>query len=234
MSFGLGHDRELDPGAVGVSAAEFPPIPDAALTDPLAARLDPRGWFAHSDRPFEIEIGSGKGTFLLRHGGASPGVNILGIEWAREFYLYGADRVRRACLENVRMLNTDATVFLKWRMPDAVVSVIHLYFSDPWPKSRHHRRRVVQDEFLAQALRVLVPGGELRIVTDHEEYWEWMEAHFSRWCAPGHEGAGFERSDFDPPAWVGEGQTVGTNYEVKMCASKPPFAAVLRKPGGLE
>lgn len=233
MSFGLGHDRVLDAGAVGVTAAELPPIPDAAMTDPLAARLDPRRWFEHPDRPFEIEIGSGKGTFILNHGAANPGTNILGIEWAHEFYLYAADRVRRAALNNVRMLNTDATVFLKWRMPDAIVSVVHLYFSDPWPKSRHHRRRVVQDLFLAQVYRVLVPGGELRIVTDHDEYWAWMETHFARWCingaAPG-DSALFERAAFDPPEWVGEGQTVGTNYERKMCAERPPHACVLRKP----
>lgn len=237
MSFGLGHDRELDAGAIGITPAEFPPIPDAAMTDPAAARLDPRAWFSDPLRPFEIEIGSGKGTFILNHAAANPSTNILGIEWAHEFYLYAADRVRRAALPNVRMLNTDATVFLKWRMPDAIVSNIHLYFSDPWPKTRHHRRRVVQDAFLEQAFRVLVPGGELRIVTDHDEYWAWMETYFARWCltAPPPVPTGavppcFLRLPFDPPDWVGEGQTVGTNYERKMCVDKKPHACVLRKP----
>ncbi len=184
MSFGLGHDRDLDdaPGRVGVSPEELPALPDAIATDPKAGRLDPRRWFPDPARPFEIEIGSGKGSFLLQHGGANRGTNLLGIEWAREFYLYTADRVRRAGLENVRVLHGDGSEFLKWRVPDGIVRVIHLYFSDPWPKSRHHKRRVVQDAFLREVWRVLEPGGELRIVTDHEEYWAWMEEHFGRWC----------------------------------------------------
>jgi tRNA (guanine-N7-)-methyltransferase len=204
-------------------------------------------------------------------------VNFLGIEWAREFYLYAADRVRRAGLKNVRMLRADATEFLRWRCPGGIVSVIHLYFSDPWPKKKHHKNRVVQDRFLAEVWRVLkserarergnegglgiadlglqmgatpalnprsasadTPSwGELRVVTDHEELWEWDMEHFRRWTsmdvpAAGWKGTGqppFELVPFTPPAWVGEGQLVGTNYERKMCVGREPFAGVLRKRG---
>jgi len=236
MSFGLGHDRDLDdaPGRVGISPREFPALPDAVATDPLAGRLDPRRWFADPSRPFEIEIGSGKGAFLLQHGGSHPEANILGIEWAREFYLYTADRVRRSGLANARVLHGDGVEFLRWRVPDGIVRVVHLYFSDPWPKSRHHKRRVVQDGFLAQAWRVLEPGGELRIVTDHEGYWSWMEEHFARWCG---QRAGvalrFERLAFHPPPGVGEGELVGTNFERKYRKEGREFhACVLRKPAG--
>lgn len=248
MSFGLGHDRDLDdaPGRVGVSGEELPALPDAIASDPEAGRVDPRRWFAEPARPFEMEIGSGKGTFLLQHGGAHPEVNILGMEWAREFYLYTADRVRRAGLKNVRVLHTDAVEFVRWRVPDGIVRVIHLYFSDPWPKSRHHKRRVVQDAFLAQAWRVLEPGGELRIVTDHEDYWKWMEEHFARWTGRDGEakrekdgvrspqGAAhplFERLAFEPPEGAGEGELVGTNFERKYRKEGRGFnACVLRKP----
>ncbi len=191
------------PGSVGVDASELPGLPDAIASDPDAGRLDPRAWFADATKPFELEIGSGKGTFLIQQAERQPGTNFLGIEWAREFYLYAADRVRRRraglgdeetgtdaldapparALTNVRMLHTDAAEFLRWRVPDGIVRVIHLYFSDPWPKSRHHRRRVVQDRFLADAARVLEPGGELRIVTDHPELWAWDVAHFDDWSA---------------------------------------------------
>lgn len=238
----LGHGRTLDdaPGVVGVTREELPPLPDDVLAHPTSGWVDPRRWFRDPTRPLEIEIGCGKGTFLVGQAPASPGVNFLGIEWAREYYLYAADRVRRHGLANVRMLHGDATVFLKWRCPDAIVSVIHLYFSDPWPKRKHHKNRVVQDEFLAQVWRVLVPGGEVRVVTDHDELWAWDEAHFARWTRPGAPSttvpAGvtpFVRAPFAPPAWVGEGEVVGTNYERKMCVGeKSPHAAVLRKGPG--
>jgi len=187
MSFGLGHGKPLDPaiGVVGVSDDELPPLPDDVVINPESGIVDPRAWFEHPDRPFELEIGSGKGTFLVQQAELEPETNFLGIEWAGEFYQYAADRIRRrresGSHRNVRMLHTDATEFIRWRCPPAVCRVIHLYFSDPWPKSRHHKKRVIQHRFLAEAWRVLEPGGELRVVTDHDELWAWDVAHFEDW-----------------------------------------------------
>lgn len=185
------------PGTIGVSAAELPPLPDEIMTNPLAGRLDPRTWFKHPARPLEIEIGCGKGTFMVEQAPRSPSTNFLAIEWEYEFYLYTADRLRRRQVENVRVLHANAVDFLRWRVPDGIVSVIHLYYSDPWPKQKHHKNRVVQHGFLAEAWRVLrsaraEPGpegiaaqsaGELRIVTDHDELWAWDVEHFNDWCA---------------------------------------------------
>ncbi|MBL0927595.1 MAG: tRNA (guanosine(46)-N7)-methyltransferase TrmB [Phycisphaerales bacterium] len=235
MSFGLGRGRQLDVTGVGIDASELPPLPPSgAAPDP--ARFDPRRWFPHPERPFEIEIGSGKGAFLLQQAADEPGTNFLGIEWAKEFWAYAADRVRRRALPNVRLLHADATEFLRWRVPDGCARVIHLYFSDPWPKARHHKRRVVQDRFLADARRVLAPGGELRIVTDHADYWAWMEAHFARWCGPNpahplaDSPGGFAREPFERPSSAGEGEVVGTNFERKYAREGRPFhAAKLRR-----
>jgi tRNA (guanine-N7-)-methyltransferase len=112
-----------------------------------------------------------------------------------------------------------------------------LYYSDPWPKAKHHKNRVLQDRFLEQAHRCLVPDGELRIVTDHDDYWAWMETYFAKWsdgATAGRSDEGkkpFERCAFTAPEWVGEGQVVATNYEKKMCGDvKTPHSTVLRKP----
>ncbi|HRQ73203.1 MAG TPA: hypothetical protein PLU35_09270 [Phycisphaerales bacterium] len=242
--------RKFDcaPGVVGVSAEELPPLPDEIGTDPEAGRVDPRAWFAHPERPLEIEIGSGKGTFILAQAERDPATNYLGIEWAGEFYAYAADRVRRrreaaGGPTNVRLLHADATEFLRWRVPAGIVRVVHLYFSDPWPKRKHWKKRVVQDRFLADVWRVLERGGELRLVTDHDGLWAWYEERFARWTGPeawgvlgeSRQGGGgpFERAGFEPPEWVGEGELVGTNFERKFRAEGRQFrAACLRKVGG--
>lgn len=233
MSFGLSRGRELDKGEVGLRAEDLPPLPDDLLENPRGAWIDVREWFEDPSKPFELEIGSGKGTFLVQQGEQSPGVNYLGIEWAREFWLYGADRLRRRGLTNVKMLNADASEFVRWRMPSAIAQVIHLYFPDPWPKSRHHRRRMVQDSFLEQAQRILVDGGELRVVTDHADYFAWMEEHFDRWSDTPEkpdEAKPFTRLAFERPASAREGEIVGTNFERKYRVEGRPFnAAVLKK-----
>ncbi|MGQ0627563.1 MAG: tRNA (guanosine(46)-N7)-methyltransferase TrmB [Phycisphaerales bacterium] len=231
MSFGLSRGRDLDTSGVEVERSSLPPLPDDILSRPEGGFVDLRSWFNEPGRPLEIEIGSGKGTFLLNAARESQEVNLFGMEYAREFFVYAADRVRRAGLRNVRMMCVDATEFIRWRCPSAMVSVIHLYYSDPWPKSRHHKNRVVQDEFLRQAWRVLAPGGELRVVTDHVELWAWDLEHFARVTVPGP-GALFEMRPFEPPGWADGDEVIGTNYERKTrAAGREPNSAVLRKIG---
>ena len=222
MSFGLGHGRDLVPGEVGIEMKSLAPLPDAATVAEARAALvfDPRAWFADPARRFEIEIGSGKGTFLLQQAGLDPETNFLGIEWAGEFWAYAADRIRRAALANVRLLHGDATEFIRTRVPDGIAAVIHLYFSDPWPKSRHHKRRVVQDHTLREFHRILAPDGELRIVTDHDELWAWDVEHAERARNL------FERRDFARPQSAGEGELVGTNFERKFRREGRPFHAM--------
>jgi tRNA (guanine-N7-)-methyltransferase len=249
MSFGLARDRELSDSGIGITNAELPPLPDSIISDREAGRIDPRCWFIEPALPLEIEIGVGKGTFLVNQVPANRKTNFLGIEWAHEFYLYAADRLRRRAqtegLTNIRLLHGNGVDFLKWRCPGNTVRVIHLYFSDPWPKKKHHKNRVIHDAFLAEVWRVLIASGELRIVTDHDESWAWNVQHFSRWTSTDprtelgvprgmlaglQSPAPFEQLPFAPPEWVGDGEIVGTNYERKFRRDdRPPHATVLRK-----
>ncbi len=216
MSFGLSRGREQDFDGYGLVRADLPPFE--------AGVWDPRTLFEHPERPFELEIGSGKGTFLVQQAGLQPETNFLGIEWAGEFFRYAADRIRRHAMPNVRMLHEDATEVVAHRLPDACCRVVHLYFSDPWPKARHHKRRVVQDASMRAFHRVLEPDGELRLVTDHDDLWAWYEEHAAR-----HADL-FEREDFERPASAGEGEVVGTNFERKFRREGRPFHAMtLRK-----
>lgn len=164
-----------------------------------------------SPGPVEIEIGSGKGTFLLEQARAYPESNYLGIEWANKYYRYAVDRLGRWGLGNVRLIRTDAAGFIREHIPDGSVRVFHVYYPDPWPKKRHHKRRFVCGENLAELLRCLEPGGRIQLATDHEDYFRQMREVIDAAVAAGQ----VEETAFIRAAGAGEGETVGTNYERK-------------------
>ncbi len=201
MTHRLSRGKQPDTQGYGLAQSELPPFEDG--------RVDPGAWFDRPHLPLQVEIGSGKGTFLVQQAPRHPDVNFLGIERAPEFYRYAADRVRRHALPNVRLLHGDAVEFIRFWCADEVVDMLHLYFSDPWPKSRHHKRRVVQDATLEDFHRIMTPGGALHLVTDHEPLWRWYEEHATRHA---HH---FERRPFDPVESAAAGELVGSNFERK-------------------
>ncbi|MBA2706745.1 MAG: tRNA (guanosine(46)-N7)-methyltransferase TrmB, partial [Gemmatimonadaceae bacterium] len=113
--------------------------------------------------PIELEIGTGKGTFITEQAIARPDVNFFGIEWARWFWRYGSDRLRRHDCTNARTVRAEANFFLTEFVPLESISVLHIYFPDPWPKARHHKRRLIQPPFLKLVERILVPNGRLQV-----------------------------------------------------------------------
>ena len=211
MSFGLSRGKTLDVGDIGIEMQSLPPCENG--------RIDPRNWFNNTVAPLEIEIGSGKGTFLLQEARQRSKPNYLGFEWASEFYRYASDRIRRHHLENVKMMHGDATEFLRYWCEDTVADVIHLYFSDPWPKTRHHKRRVIQNRTLETFHRVLKQGGIVHVVTDHDDLWQWCEEHFQKHTSL------FTQSEFQGAISAGDGELVGTNFERKYRREGRPFHA---------
>jgi tRNA (guanine-N7-)-methyltransferase len=143
-------------------------LPD---TDSLRGRLplDFRAVFGN-DNPVEMEVGFGKGLFLLRAAQEQPRVNFVGVEILRKYQLYTATRMAKRGLGNVRLLATDARALLRDYILSASLQTLHIYFPDPWWKTRHQKRRVFTPEFAQQAVRVLRPGGVLSFASDVEDY----------------------------------------------------------------
>jgi len=156
--------------------------------------------------PVHIEIGTGKGTFLLNQARAQPGDNFFGIEWARKYYRYAVDRIGRWGLTNVRIIRTDAATFLADFLPDNSVECFHIYFPDPWPKKRHHKRRFICPANLEHLIRCLKSSGQLRIATDHAEYFEQIKTVLTA------RNEKLQEIDFLPTAGSEAGEWVGTNF----------------------
>jgi len=173
----------------------------------LPERTDLRELFAQ-DGPVELEIGSGKGTFLLRQAQAHPDRNYLGIEWANKFYKYAADRFARWGLSNARILRADARHFVMHRLAPACLDALHIYHPDPWPKKRHHKRRLMQPDFAAAAVAALKPGARLAIQTDHSDYFEQI-------CCVLNATEGLEETDWADEDFGTVGEDVRTNFEIK-------------------
>lgn len=161
-----------------------------------------------NDAPVELEIGTGKAAFLLRRAQANPHRNFFGIEWANEFYKFAVDRFERWRVPNVRMVRADASHFIRRHCPRATLAVIHVYHPDPWPKKRHHRRRLFQPAFVESAIDCLISGGRLSVQTDHSEYFEIIHGLLTK-------NGRLREVPFDDPAFGVESARVATNFEVK-------------------
>jgi tRNA (guanine-N7-)-methyltransferase len=125
--------------------------------------------------PLVVEIGFGRGEFLLALAEQQPEQAFVGVELSHKRALKMARRLARRGLANVALVEARAEEVLRDALPDASVACFWLNFPDPWPKKRHARRRFVQPEALAWIARRLVPGGLLRIATDDPAYAEWID-----------------------------------------------------------
>jgi len=142
-------------------------IPDDWL-NPLPLKT----YFGRPAAPIEVDVGCGKGRFLLARAAAHPEVNFLGIE-RRLVRLRKVDRkALRRGLTNIRLLRADAAYVVKYLIPPAAITTYYIFFPDPWPKKRHHRHRIMDPDFVAALYRTLRPGGQVHFATDHLPYFE--------------------------------------------------------------
>jgi tRNA (guanine-N7-)-methyltransferase len=146
-----------------------PPMPGA--DEPAPNPIDWRAIFGN-DHPIEVEVGCGKGLFLITAASACPGVSFFGIEIVRKYQLYTATRLAIRQLPNARIACADARLFFRDRIPDSSLQAVHVYFPDPWWKKRHHKRWLFTAEFAGLCAGRLRPGGKLHFASDVAEYYE--------------------------------------------------------------
>jgi tRNA (guanine-N7-)-methyltransferase len=197
----------------------------AALLPQLTLNLkegrDPEGYFAQAVSDVWFEVGYGAGEHLLWQAAANPTVGFL----AAEPYVSGTakllSRLDAKDLPNVRLYEDDARDIIA-ALPDACIGRFFILFPDPWPKTRHHKRRFIQSDTLDEIARILKPGAELRFATDDPGYLgyalERLLAHLAfRWTAEGP-------SDWKsrPTDWP------QTRYEVKELHGPPAFLRFVR------
>ena len=162
--------------------------------------------------PWELEIGFGKGRYLLRRAREEPERRFLGIEIAGQFFRILVERAARQRLGNLLAIRGEALYLLSAVLPRGFADAVHVYHPDPWPKSRHHKRRLFDPETLDLVMGALAPGGTLYFATDHLDYgevvMEILEAH------PAVSVARLEGG------WPGGPRT---NYEAKYVAEGRPI-----------
>ncbi|MBU9889237.1 MAG: tRNA (guanosine(46)-N7)-methyltransferase TrmB [Candidatus Omnitrophica bacterium] len=169
-----------------------------------------------NSNPVELEIGCGKGKFLLERALADPATNFIGIDRVVKWMRRRKDRVEREGTPNIRFLRAEARAFLTGAVPPESLSMIHLYFPDPWPKRRHRDRRVLTEDFLRLMQSRLMSRGKLEIATDHPDYYDSMKKTVA--AAPGlWDNARETRNERIV------GRTQKTNYELKFEAEGKPL-----------
>jgi tRNA (guanine-N7-)-methyltransferase len=133
-----------------------------------------------SHRPLVLEIGSGMGETTAAIAQAHPEADFVAVEVHGPGVGSLLNRIEQQGLANLRVVRHDATEVLERMVADASLAAIHLFFPDPWPKKRHHKRRLVQPAFASLAAKKLKPGGIVHAATDWPDYAEHMQHVFSK------------------------------------------------------
>ncbi|EOT46035.1 MULTISPECIES: tRNA (guanosine(46)-N7)-methyltransferase TrmB [Enterococcus] len=171
-----------------------------------------------NDHPIHIEIGMGKGQFITGMAKAHPEINYIGIDMQVSVVSFALDKVLEQELPNVQLLHVDGSALTNY-FAKGEVDQIYLNFSDPWPKTRHEKRRLTSKEFLAVDEVILKPNGEIHFKTDNRGLFEYSLASFSQY------GMILKKVWLDLHASTYEGNVM-TEYEQKFSAKGQPIYRV--------
>lgn len=158
---------------------QFPYLPGALIHkfESIVTPLDPQNTFP-KEQPVELELGAGDGSFFVQYAKLHPEHNFIGVERLLGRLRKIDKRSQRAGLQNVRLVRLEASYFLQYLLPEKSISVLHVYFPDPWPKRKHRKNRLVNEQFTELARRVLKPRGIVRLRTDDLDYFQQMNRVF--------------------------------------------------------
>ncbi|ASK62916.1 tRNA (guanosine(46)-N7)-methyltransferase TrmB [Virgibacillus phasianinus] len=165
--------------------------------------------------PIHLEIGTGKGQFIVGMADQYPGINFIGIEMAKSIIVDAAQKVIGSEQQNVLLVNENANDLEEF-FAENEVSTIYLNFSDPWPKNRHEKRRLSYYTFLAQYQNVLSGNGELIMKTDNRSLFEYSLVSFSTY------GLQLEEVSLDLHQ-LNDATNVMTEYEEKFSNKGQPI-----------
>jgi tRNA (guanine-N7-)-methyltransferase len=170
-SFGRRRGRKLRAGRAALLDTLLPQL---AVALPAGdGRVDPRTLFATPPQTVWLEIGFGGGEHLAWQAERNPETGIIGCEPYENGVVAVLGHIRDRGLTNIRIWNDDARPLLD-RLTPASIARAFVLFPDPWPKARHHKRRLIQAPFLDALARVLAPAAEFRLASDHADYVEWI------------------------------------------------------------
>lgn len=150
------------------------PILGKDLTDAEDQRINVAEWFGRSGHKTILEIGSGTGTSTAAMAPLESDTNIIAVELYKPGLAKLLGAVVRGDITNVRMIRGDGVEVLTRMFPEESLDGVRIYFPDPWPKARHHKRRIIQSGVLNLIASRLKPGGVLHVATDHADYAEWI------------------------------------------------------------
>ncbi|WP_053218862.1 tRNA (guanosine(46)-N7)-methyltransferase TrmB [Virgibacillus senegalensis] len=168
-----------------------------------------------NEQPIHIEIGTGKGQFIAGMAAQHKEVNFIGIERAKSIIVSAVDKVKRAEVSNARLLNENAQD-LRDLFAENEVDKIYLNFSDPWPKTKHEKRRLTYQTFLEQYRGIMKPGGEIVLKTDNRKLFEYSLSSFSKFGMVLDEVL-LDLHDYQDP------ENVQTEYEEKFSGKGQPI-----------
>ena len=197
-SFGRRSGRKLKPAQAKLVKQLLPQL---QITLPEQGYLVPEALFPHPVTSLQLEIGFGGGEHLAEQARRNPEAGFIGCEPFIDGVARLLGEIDRDRLTNIRLWSEDARLLLP-SLPEGSVDRTYLLFPDPWPKARHHKRRIINQQTLGMLARCIRPGGELLLATDHADYATWMLEHLL--ASPDFQWMARVPEDFNqpPPGWV--------------------------------